>query len=287
MTRYTPLGLDWISALRNTDIRRLLKPPAAFDPERLEADRVAEISHPEFPGERLLVCLNPRLREERARKRQDLPAATEEVLAGIAAAAGRRRPGVRNRELTAGALGRRGNRKKVEKHFRITIRDDGMDWSRDEVKTAAEAALDGIYVVRTSLGEEEIGSAEAVAAYKSPALVERAFRSMKSSGLKVRPFHVHSGGRVRAPVFLCMLARHVERRMREKLAPLLFEDDDRPVRAAPVGKAEVSGSARAKAASKQTPEGLPVHSFRTLIADLGTLTLNDASLRGPPEADSG
>ncbi len=161
-----------------------------------------------------------------------------------------------------------------------------MDWSRDAAKTAAEAALDGIYVVRASLGKEAAGSGAAVAAYKSLAFVERAFRTMKTSGLRVRPFHVYNERRVRAHVFLCMLAWHVERSMREKLAPILFEDDDREAaragRSTPVEKAEVSESAKAKAASKQTPDGLPVHSFRTLLADLGTLTLNDAFLPGRP-----
>ncbi len=285
-----PLGLDWISALRSADIRKLAKrgknAPAALDPAGLAEDQVAETVSPDFPGERLLVCLNPRLREERARKREDLLRATEQTLAEIAAAAARRRPGPKNREMTAKALGRRGNRKKVEKHFNIEIRDGGMDWSRDAAKTAAEAALDGIYVVRTSLGKESIGGEAAVAAYKSLALVERAFRTMKTSGLRVRPFHVYNEGRVKAHVFLCMLAWHVERSMREKLAPILFEDDDREAaragRSTPVEKAEVSESAKAKAASKQTPDGLPVHSFATLMADLGTLTLNDVSLPGRP-----
>ena len=174
---------------------------------------------------------------------------------------------------------------KVEKHFSIEIRDDGMDWSRDAAKIAAEAALDGIYVVRASLGKEAVGSGAAVAAYKSLALVERAFRTMKTSGLKVRPFHVCNEKRVRAHVFLCMLAWHVERSMREKLAPILFEDSDREAaragRSTPVEKAEVSESARAKAAAKQTPDGLPVHSFRTLLADLGTLTLSGGVRRLP------
>ena len=285
-----PLGLDWISALRSSDIRKLAKAgedaPAALDPARLKADQVAETVSPDFPGERLLVCLNPRLREERARKREDLLRATEQTLAEIAAAAARRRPGPKSREATAKAVGRRGNRKKVEKHFSIEIRDGGMGWSRDAAKIAAEAALDGIYVVRTSLGKESIGGEAAVTAYKSLALVERAFRTMKTSGLRVRPFHVYSENRVRAHVFLCMLAWHVERRMREQLAPLLFEDDDREAaraaRSTPVGKAEVSGSGRAKASSKQTPDGMPVHSFATLMADLGTLTLNDAVLPGRP-----
>ena len=286
-----PLGLDWVSALRNTDIRRLVKAgkkrPAALDPAGLAEDQVAETVSPDFPGERLLVCLNPRLREERARKREELLRATEQTLAGIAAAAARRRPGPENRGMTAKALGRWGNRKKVGKHFRIEISDSGMDWSRDTERISREAALDGIYVVRTSLGKEAVGSGAAVAAYKSLALVERAFRTMKSSGLRVRPLHVHNENRVRAHVFLCMLAYHVERHMRERLAPILFEDDDRDAaraqRSTPVEKAAVSERAGAGAASKMTPDGLPVHSFRSLMADLGTVTMNRMVLAGEPE----
>ena len=233
-----PLGLDWISALRSADIRKLAKrgenAPAALDPAKLAEDQVAETVSPDFPGERLLVCLNPRLREERARKREDLLRATEQTLAEI----------------------------------------------------AAEAALDGIYVVRASLGKVAAGNEAAVAAYKSLGLVERAFRTMKTSGLRVRPFHDYNERRVRAHVFLCMLACYVERHMREKLAPVLFGDCDREaaraMRSAPVEKAEVSDGAKAKAASKMTPDGLPVHSFATLMADLGTLTLNDVSLPGRP-----
>ena len=233
---------------------------------------------PDFPGERLLVCLNPRVREERARKREDLLRAAEETLSEIAAAAARRRPGPKNREITAKAVGRMGSGKKVERHFRIGIRDDGMDWSRDAAKAAAEAALDGIYVVRTSLGAESVGGETAVAAHKNLALAERAFRTMKTSGLRVRPFHVYDEKRVRARVFLCMLAWLVERHMREKLASMLSGDDDREAaraaRSAPAEKAEASGSASAKAASKQTPDGMPVHSFASLMADLGTVTMN-------------
>ena len=287
-----PLGLDWISALRSSGIRALLKSaegaPAPLAPDELVPDRVAEIVSPEFPGERLMVCLNPRLREERRRKREDLLRSTEETLAGIATAAARRKPGRANRDRTFKALGREANRRKVEKHFDITVRDDGMDWARNPQRIAEEAALDGIYVVRTSLGTDAIGHDEAVEAYKSLSQVERAFRAMKQSRLRVRPIHVHAEGRVRAHVFLCMLAWHVERHMRRALAPILFEDDDREAaragRASPVAQAEVSGSAKAKADTKTTPDGMPVHSFTTLLADLGTLTLNQASLKERPDS---
>ena len=288
-----PAGLDWISALRTADIRKLLKAagpgvPAPLDPEALVPDAVAEITGPDFPGERLMVCLNPRLREERRRKREDLLEATERTLANIAAAAARRKPGPANRDQAMKAIGREANRRKMEKHFEIAVTDDGVSWSRREGRIAEEARLDGIYVIRTSLESASLGAEAAVEAYKSLASVERAFLTMKASRLRIRPVHVYSEDHVRAHVFLCMLAYHVEWHMRRRLAPILFEDDDREGararRSSPVEKAEVSESAKAKADTKRTPDGLPVHSFTTLLSDLGTLTLNHASIPGRPDS---
>ena len=249
---------------------------------------MAEITGPDFPGERLMVCLNPRLREERRRKREDLLQATEQTLADIAAAAARRKPGPANRDRTIKALGRDANRRKVEKHFDITVHDAGMDWERNPDRIRAEASLDGIYIVRTSLEPAAMGAHAAVEAYKSLAGVERAFRTMKTSRLRIRPVHVYSEDHVRAHVFLCMLAFHVEWHMRRDLAPILFEDDDREAaraqRGSPVEPAEVSDRAKGKADTKRTRDGLPVHSFSTLLADLGTLTLNHASLPERPDS---
>ena len=287
-----PAGLDWISALRTADIRRLLRSagpgvPAPLAPEALVPDAVAEITGPDFPGERLMVCLNPRLREERRRKREELLEATEETLAAIAAAAARRKPGPANRDQAMKAIGREANRRKMEKHFEIAVTDGGVSWSRREGRIAEEARLDGIYVIRTSLESASLGAEEAVEAYKSLASVERAFLTMKASRLRIRPVHVYSEDHVRAHVFLCMLAYHVEWHMRRRLAPILFEDDDREgaraQRSSPVEKAEVSESAKAKADSKRTPDGLPVHSMTTLLADLATLTLNEVTLPGSPD----
>ena len=287
-----PAGLDWISALRTGDIRKLLKAagpgvPAPLEPEALVPDAVAEITGPDFPGERLMVCLNPRLREERRRKREELLEATEKTLAAIAAAAARRKPGPANRDQAMKALGRQANRRKVEKHFEIAVTDDGVSWSRREERIAEEARLDGIYVIRTSLESASLGAEAAVEAYKSLASVECAFLVMKASRLRIRPVHVYSEDHVRAHVFLCMLAYHVEWHMRRRLAPILFEDDDREgaraQRSSPVEKAEVSESAKAKADTKRTPDGLPVHSFTTLLSDLGTLTLNEVTLPGSPD----
>jgi len=170
----------------------------------------------------------------------------------------------------------------VEKHFKIT--DDEMSWRRRTEKIANEARRDGVYVIRTSLGSGSIGPQAAVAAYKSLSRVERAFRTAKSH-LRVRPIHVYSADHVRAHVFLCMLAGHAEWHMRQALAPLLFEDDDRAeVRVSPVAPARVSSRAKRKAESKTSSEGLPAHSFETLMDDLATLTLNSVSLPGHPEA---
>ena len=294
-----PATLDWISALKTSDLRTLLKPPgrkrrrrdpaavAPLRPKELVPDAVAEITSPAFPGERLMVCLNPRLRDERARKREDLLQATEAILEEIARSV--RRPGsqLRGRDRINRRVGRDANRRKVEKHFTITVTDDDLTWARDEAKIAAEARLDGIYVVRTSLGAEAIGADEAVEAYKSLASVERAFRSIKTTRLKVRPVYVYNAGRVRAHVFLCMLAYYVEWHLRRRLAPLLFEDDDREAarakRTSPVQKAEVSDRASDKAADKITPDGFPVHSLTTLLADLATLTLNEVTVPDRPD----
>ena len=285
-----PAGLDWISALKTSDIRKLLKEgaggaPAPLAPEALVPDAVAEVTGPDFPGERLMVCLNPRLREERRRKREDLLKATEEALEAIAASV--RSGRLKGREAIDRRVGRDANRRKVGKHFGIDVADGGISWRRLEDRIAAEARLDGVYVIRTSLDSASLGPEAAVEAYKGLARVERAFLTMKASRLRIRPVHVYSEDHVRAHVFLCMLAFYVEWHMRRHLAPILFEDDDREgaraQRSSPVEPARVSKRAKAKAAKKRTPDGLPVHSLTTLLADLGTLTLNEVTLPGAPD----
>ena len=294
-----PGGLDWISALKSTDLRKLLNAPKAerdakradagapLRPEALVPDSVAQITAPQFPGERLMVCLNPRLKEERARKREALLQATEATLVEIARIV--RQPGarLRGRDRINRRVGREANRRKVEKHFDITVTDDALTWARNEEKIEAEARLDGIYIVRTSLDGAAIGVCEAVEAYKSLATVERAFRCIKTTRLKVRPVFVYSAEHVRAHVLLCMLAWYVEWHLRRRLAPLLFEDDDRKAarakRTSPVQQAEVSERARAKADTKTTRDGFPVHSMDTLLADLATVTLNEVTLPGAPQ----
>ena len=283
-----PAGLDWISALKTQDIRKLLKEGAAgvpLVPEALAPDAVAEVTSPDFAGERLMVCLNPRLRQERARKREDLLKATEEALHRIAASvrAGR----LKGREAIDRRVGRDVNRRKVGKHLEVDVTDDGIAWRRRKERIAAEARLDGVYVIRTSLDAASMGAAEAVEAYKSLAGVERAFRNVKSD-LRIRPVFVYSPDHVRAHVFLCMLALHVEWHMRRRLAPMLFEDDDREAaraaRSTPVEKARPSDSARRKAATKRTADDLPAHSFRTLLDDLSGMALNQLRLPGHGES---
>ncbi|MCY4021976.1 MAG: IS1634 family transposase [Anaerolineaceae bacterium] len=287
-----PAGLDWISALKTADLRRLLKPlsdgrPAPLKPEALRPDAVAEIVSPDFPGERLVVCFNPRLAGERARKREDLLKATEAILGRIQAIVRRKGSRLRGVEKVSRRVGREANRRKVEKHFDIVVRDDDLTFTRNTGKIAAEARLDGIYIVRTSLDAHALGAHEAVAAYKSLSRVERAFRYLKTARLQVRPVYVYRPERVRAHVFLCTLACHVEWHLRRRLAPMLFEDDDpegaRAQRASPVPPARTSERARQKSASKTTAEGLPVHSLPTLLEDLATLALNTVHLPDNPQ----
>ena len=285
-----PAGLDWISALRTAHLRQLTQAPAALRLDTLADDQVAEVHSPDFPGERLLVCLNPRLREERRRKREELLDATEALLEPIAAAV--RSGRLRSRDAINRRLGRELNRRKMAKHFEVEVGPGSLRWARRQERIDAEAQLDGLYVVRTSLDEASLEAEQAVAAYKSLSQVEAAFRSMKTTQLKVRPVYVYRERRVRAHVFLCMLAYYLEWHLRQALAPMLFEDDDRPQaraqRASPVEPARRSDRAQLKAASKRTDDGLPVHSFRTLLQDLATLTYNEVALprdrrKGPSE----
>ena len=292
----SPAGLAWISALKTGAIRKLMRPPksrgkgdepAPLRPDELVPDRVAEILSPDFPGERLLVCLNPRLREERARKREELLSATEKILQTIADAVRSPHARLRGQQAINRRVGRDVSRKKVDKHFEIEVRDDDIRWSRRQEQIDAEAQLDGIYIIRTSLEVSEIGAEDAVEAYKSLSLVERAFRSLKTAQLALRPVFVYSDDHVRGHVFLCLLAYYLEWHLRRRLAPLLFEEEDRAgaraLRTSPVEKAQVSDRTKAKVARKQTADGLPVQSFRTLLADLGTLTLNQVTLPDAPE----
>lgn len=276
-------GLDWISALRADSIR-LLASQGVIQPSLFDQRDLAEVVSEDFPGERLIVCRNPLLAAERARKRRELLAATEQELAAIAAATRRAKGPLRGAAAIGLRVGKVLNHYKVGKHFELTIRDDEFSYRRDEAKIVAESALDGIYVIRTSVAAEAFGSEDTVRAYKDLSKVEHAFRSIKTVDLKVRPIFHWLDDRIRAHVFLCMLAYYVEWHMRRKLAPLLFDDHEREEaeasRASIVGRAPRSDAARAKDESKRTADGLPVHSFRTLLTDLGTLAKNRVRLAG-------
>jgi hypothetical protein len=272
-----PAGLDWITALRAPQIRALAAEDGPLQLSLFDDRDMAEIESPDYLGERLIVCRNPLLAAERARKREELLGASEKDLAKIRAATTRARNPLRGRDKIALRVGAVLGRRKVAKHFTLTITEDTLAFARDEAAIAAEAALDGFYVLRTSVPAEALDAGATVLAYKSLARVERAFRALKSIDLEVRPVHHRLAGRVRAHVFLCMLAYYVAWHMRRTLAPLLFEDHDRPAaasRTSPVAAAQVSPAARAKARTRKTEDGAPVHSFRTLLADLATLTRN-------------
>ena len=265
-------GLGWISALRSGSIRRLLADGHLIRND-LEVERLAEITSPEFPGERLVACYNPQLAEQRRQKRLDLLAATQAELEALATSVGR----AAARPETAAEIGVRAgkiiNHFKVAKHFTLTIRDGHLAWARKPDAIATEAMLDGIYVIRTSEPADRLTAADGVRSYKRLALVEQAFRCLKGIDLLVRPIHHRTADRVRAHILLCLLAYYVEWHLRQAWEPLLFEDEDLSEdrrRRDPVAPAKPSESARLKKKTHTTPGGLPVQSFRTLMAHLGT-----------------
>jgi len=273
-----PAGLDWLTALRAPAIQKLAGENGPLQPSLFDERDLAEIASPDYPGERLIVCKNPALGAERARKRAELLDATEADLRRIQDRVRRARAPLKGAGEIGQAVGAVLGRRKVGKHFRIEIADDDLSFTRDARAIAAEAALDGIYVLRTNVSADQLNAGDVVRAYKSLARVERAFRSIKTVDLELRPVFHWAAPRVRAHVLLCMLAYYLEWHMRQALAPMLFDDHDRAagdaLRASPVAKAQASPAARRKAKTKQTDDGLPVHSFKSLLADLATLTRN-------------
>ena len=273
-------GLGWISALRSGAIRSLLA-DGHLVKKHLEAERLAEISSPEFPGERLVACYNPLLAEQRRHKRQELLSATQADLEALAAS-------VRRTETAADIGVRAGkviNHYKMAKHFTLTIRDGHLGWARKNDTIQKEEILDGIYVIRTSEPAERLTAADGVRSYKRLALVEQSFRCLKGIDLLVRPIHHRTAERVRAHIFLCVLAFYVEWHLRQAWEPLLFEDEELAVdrqRRDPVLPAKSSQSARVKKKTHLTPAGLPVQSFRTLLAHLGTRSRNTCIVTGDP-----
>jgi len=268
-----PAGLDWITALRAPAIRTLVE-AGALQMSLFDQRDMAAITSPDYPGERLIVCRNPDLARERTRKREDLLAATEADLAVIAAAVRRARNPLRGEAEIALKVGAVVNRHKVAKHFELSIGEASFSFHRKTEAIAAEAALDGIYVVRTNLPKKLLDDAATVGAYKSLARVERAFRALKTVDIHLRPIFHWTTPRVRAHVLLCMLAYHVEHHMRARLAPMLYDETDHEaaaaMRASIVAKAGRSEAARRKQTTGLTDDGLPVHSFQSLFADLAT-----------------
>src|SRR5271167_379766 len=275
-TELRPAHLDWITALRAPQIKALVQADALqlslFDEQNL-----IEITHPDYPGERLMCCRNPVLAAQRTRKRDDLLAATEKELEKIAAATHRARRPLRGRETIGMRVGKVINHYKMAKHFTIEITDEAFTFSRKSDQINAEAALDGIYVLRTSLPEHTLAGDDVVLRYKGLEDVERFFRTLNSE-LDVRPIRHRLEDRVRAHVFLRMLSYYISWHMKQALAPLLFHDHDKPSAAAkrtdPVAAAQRSDAALTKAARKRTQDNYPVHSFTSLLKDLATVCVN-------------
>ncbi len=279
-------GLGWISALRTEKLRQLLEHKhlqlSLFDEKNL-----AEIRSPAFPGERLIACFNPLLAEERKRKREELLAATEQALGRIAREVARRTKTPLSAAQIGQKVGKVINRHKVGKHFATTIADGQFSFSRRDAAIAREAQLDGIYVIRTSEPETALPAEQAVRSYKNLAQVERAFRTLKGVDLRIRPIHHRNDTRVRAHIFLCLLAYYVEWQMRRALAPLLFDDESLPAarnRRDPVAPAQPSAAAQRKKTQRVTDDGLPTHSFRTLMAEFATRCRHRCRLKADPDS---
>ena len=270
-------GIEWITALRAPAIKKLAS-AGVLQLSLFDNKDLAEISHPDFPGERLVACYNPLLAGERARKRPELLAATEKKLEKIVQATRRNKRPLRGKQNIGLRVGKILNHYKMGKHFQVQIEDDNFSYQRKQANIEKEESLDGIYVIRTNVPAEVLSSEQAVRNYKSLSAVERAFRSLKTVDLHVRPIHHRQPDRVRAHIFLCMLAYYVGWHMRQDLAPLLFDDGDRiaaqKMRTSVVAPAQRSPCAQAKAHSKRTPDDLPVHSFQTLLTDLATIVSN-------------
>ena len=277
-------GIDWITALKSGAIRMLIDDkhvqPGLFDERNL-----FEFTHPDFPGERLIACRNPELAKLRAHKRQDMLQATEKDLEKIRTRveAGR----LSGQDDIGVRVGKVVNKYKMAKHFDLDIKSNAFSFQRKAESIAAEAALDGIYIIRTSVAPDQMNSADCVRSYKLLVNVERAFRSLKTIDLKIRPIHHRLADRVRAHIFLCMLAYYVEWHMREAWRELMFADPDQDAKKArdPVAPVTRSKAAEIKVTSRQLHDGTPTHSFSTLLAELGTIVRNTCRTPNAPTFD--
>lgn len=281
-------GLGWISALKSRSIRGLMD-RGTLQRSLFDEQNIAEIHAPEFPGERLIACFNPLLVEERRRKRKELLAATEKELERIRKEVQRRTNTPLVQKDIALKVGRVINRYKMAKHFELTIKDGHFRWARLEEAIRREEALDGIYIIRTSEPVEKLSPEETVRQYKKLAWVERAFRMLKGINIRVRPIRHRTEEHVRAHIFLCMLAYYVEWHIRNALAPILFDDEDLHEswkKRDPVAPAKPSASAKRKKAKRLTEDGLPVHSFDTLLKELGTRCRNLCRVKSDPSGEA-
>jgi transposase len=281
-----PAGLNFITSLRAPAIQSLVQ-TGALQPSLFDERDLAEITSPDFPGERLVACRNPLLTDERTRKRNALLDATEKDLLKLQERVRRTKRALRGKDKIALKVGAMIDKYKMAKHFDVTITDTDLSFTRKADQIDEEALLDGIYVVRTDVTAQTLDAPMVVTAYKDLANVERAFRCIKTIDLEVRPIHHRLADRVRAHVLLCMLAYYLEWHMRQDLRPIIFEDHDkataRAARPSIVAKAERSTAADKKAATKRTNDGLPVHSFRSLLTDLATVTRNTMAMPNSPE----
>lgn len=282
-----PAAMSWISALRSPDIAKLMEEQGPWQISLFDQRGLIEIASDRYPDERLVVCRNPALAQQRADKREALLQATHKDLDAIVAATTRARRPLQGKDAIGLRVGRVINAHKMAKHFELTITETRFAYARKTEQINAEAALDGFYVIRTNVPQSQLSDAQAVSSYKSLAQVERAFRSLKTMDLHVRPIFHWNEARVRAHVFLCMLAYYVEWQMRQALKPMLHDDEleqQRQSRTNPVAPTPRSKRAKAKDQHHRTEDALPVHSLRTLLLDLATVTLNVTSTTINPQA---
>ena len=269
----------WITALKAPQIGKLVR-DGALQLSLFDQHNLAEITSQDYPDERLVVCRNPVVAADRARKREELLAATERGLEEIAQRV--ERGTLQGADQIGLAVGPALKRYRVKKHFQVKITDTTFTYERKTEQITAEATLDGIYVLRTSVTDSELDSGEVVRSYKQLKVIERAFRTLKGPELEIRPIHHRLEDRVRAHVFLCMLAYYLTWHLRQAWAPLLFTDEHPPTQPDPVAKATRSRSAQRKAQSKRTTSGETAHSYKSLLAELATLTRNTIRLPGTP-----
>jgi transposase len=277
-------GVQWITALTSASIAKL-KRQGAIQLSLFDQRDLVSITHPDYPDERLVVCRNPLLADERQRKREALLAATEKLLAKVKAQVDRKRKPLRGKSEIGVEVGKVVNRKKVAKHFRIEIDDDRFEYSRDREKIDAEASLDGLYTIRSNVDAGEMSDEQVVAHYKNLASVERAFRSLKSIDLRVRPIHHRLADRVRSHIFLCMLAYYIEHQLRQSLAGLMFVDEEKTpseTRDSIVSPARRSESAKCKDATRRNDSGFRLSSFRDILESLSAVTRSTVNIHGHP-----